>query len=87
MNRYRAEVLGSVPRGLTHNEVFASFLSMMREVDSQALVTKRRLSGNMISLIVSFESEAANKASAQVAYAAHGVTGFAFDIMIREIPS
>ena len=86
MSHFRAEVLGRVPNGLTHNDVFASFDSMMKEVDSQALTTKRRLSGNMISLIVSFESKDVNTASVAVIDSARGISGFAFDVIIRERP-
>jgi len=85
MSRYRAEVLGRVPYGLTHNDVYASFLSMMREHDSEAVVTKRRLAGNTISLIVAFKSEDTESSSRAVNYAATGVTGFSFDLMIREV--
>lgn len=81
MSTHRLEVLGRVPNGLTHNDVFASFLSLMKEADSEAVVTKRRLSGNIISLIVTFEAPSATSAVAQVNYAAHGITNFSYDLI------
>lgn len=79
MKRYRAEVLGAVPNGLTHNDVFASFMSMVKEYDSEARVTKRRLAGNMISLIVTFEADSEAEARAIVYYAKTGVLNFSAD--------
>lgn len=81
MDTYRTEILGEVPYGLTHNEVFASFLSMMREHDSETMVTKRRLAGNRISLIVRFQSDDDFTATDAVWYAARGIPGFSFDVL------
>lgn len=86
MNKYRAEVLGRVPHGLTHNDVFASFQSMMRETDSKALVTKRRLAGNMVSLIVTFDSKDIVSARVALHKAKMGITGFSADtISVRDM--
>lgn len=79
MNTYRAEVLGRVPHGLTHNDVYASFLSMVREADSEAVVSKRRLAGDMVSLIVSFKAEGVIEARKTLHSATTGVTGFSAD--------
>lgn len=83
MKRYRAEVLGKIPYGLSHNDVFASFNMMIRERVRVQSVTKRRLAGNMISLIVAFETD--EDASAEIAYAASSVLGFSYDAMIKEM--
>lgn len=87
MKRYRVEILGSVPNGLTHNDVFATFNSLMLDADAEALVTKRRLAGNIISLIVTFTAPSATSAVAQANYAARGVTNFSYDMLWREVPS
>lgn len=81
MTTYRVEVLGRVPYGLTHNDVHASFLSMLQEHDTTATVVKRRLAGDMVSLIARFKSEDAFTAAKAARYAASGITGFSFDII------
>lgn len=84
MNRYRVEVLGRVPYGLTHNDVFASFNSLMRERNKVQSCSGRSRK-DMVSLIVTFESEDKNSARFAAQYAASGVTGFSFDIVVREL--
>lgn len=81
--RYRAEVLGKVPYGLTHNDVFASFDSVLRDRVQVQSVTKRRLAGGTISLIAVFETE--TNGSAEVMYAASSVYNFSFDVIVREL--
>lgn len=82
---YRAEVLGHVPNGLTHNEVFASINSLLRDRVKVESVTKRRLAGGMVSVIAKFEAKDSTTASAEVMYAARSLPGFSFDVMVREV--
>lgn len=86
MKTYRAEILGRVPNGLTHNDVFATVNSVLRERVQVESVTKRRLAGGMVSIIAKFSGEfsTAASASAEVMYAATSVSGFAADVMVRE---
>lgn len=86
MNVYRAEVLGRVPHGLTHNDVFASFQSLMQESDAKAVVTKRRLAGNFVSLIVTFDSKDIVSARVSLHKAKMGILGFSADtISVRDM--
>lgn len=79
MNRYRAEILGTVPNGLTHNDVYASALSLLNEEATNVLVTKRRLSGNMISLIVTLDSDNVITARKTLSKVIYGISGFSAD--------
>jgi len=79
--RYRAEILGKVPYGLTHNDVFASINSMMRERPGTESVTKRRLAGNMVSIIVVFEDKDIHSAKRIMQYVSTSVNGFSADVI------
>lgn len=79
MNRYRVEIMGRVPNGLTHNDVHASVQSIMAESATVESVVKRRLAGNMISLIVTFQAEGVVKARTVVNRGMTGVSGFSAD--------
>lgn len=81
MSTYRAEILGVVPNGLSHNDVFASVLSMMREHDSRSTVTKRRLAGNMISLIVRYRAVDHDSATRIIRSVSTGVNHFSSDVI------
>ena len=82
--RFRAEILGRVPNGLTHNDVFATVNSVIREYHSTESVSKRRLSGNMVSIIAVFEAMGSAEAKQAAVYAGNSVTNFSFDVMVRE---
>jgi len=84
MNRYRVEWLGRVPSGLTHNEVYATVNSMIRDYAHVESVTKRRLAGNMVSIIAVFEATSATSAASQAVYCGNAVTGWSFDTMVRK---
>lgn len=79
MNRYRAEILGTVPNGLTHNDVYASAVSLLNEHASNVLVTKRRLANNMISLIVTLDADNLIKARTALSKVLYGIGGFSAD--------
>ena len=85
MDKYRVEILGKVPHGLTHNDVFATVNSVLRERVQVESVTKRRLAGNMVSVIAVFESESMTQAAQQARYAGHAVSGFSFDTIMRMV--
>lgn len=86
MRHFRAEVLGSVPNGLTHNDVFSSFVSLLGERVEIEAATKRRLAGNMVSIIVTFKSEDLIKARTALSKAKTGITGFSADTFgFREV--
>lgn len=87
MTTYRVEVLGKVPYGLTHNDVFASFNSLMRDYANVKTLTKRRLKGDHVSLVVVFDAPSKTSAVSQVVYCANGVTNFSYDVIgPREVP-
>lgn len=82
MNRYRAEILGRVPNGLTHNDVFATVNMMLRGMGSPVhSVTKRRLAGNMISIVCVYDADTERNAAAKIMYAQFAVTNFSADII------
>jgi len=78
---FRAEILGTVPNGLTENDVFAIVGSAMRESHKVQSVTKRRLSGGMVSIVVVFEAYDSVLAGASLQYARNSVGGFSADII------
>lgn len=84
MNRYRVEYLGAVPNGLTHNEVFATIKSLLGERVKVQSVTKRRLAGNMVSVIAVFEARDSMQAQTEAVYAGRAVPNFSFDTMVKE---
>lgn len=86
MNRYRVEILGQVPNGLTHNDVFATVNSMLRDDYTERVesVTKRRLSGGFVSIVAVFEAADSTRAGVAARYAGQSVTGFSFDTMVRK---
>lgn len=87
MNRYRVELLGAVPNGTSHNEVFATVNSLLREHVGVESVTKRRLAGGtsgMVSIIAVFESDNSKTAEAEAVYAGRAVPNFSFDVMVRK---
>jgi hypothetical protein len=84
MNRYRVELLGKVPYGLTHNEVFATVNSVLRDYAPVESVTKRRLAGNMVSIIAVFEATSTTSATSMAVYSGNAVTNWSFDTMVRK---
>jgi len=79
---YRAEILGRVPKGLTHNDVYASILSMLNEDPMSVQSTsKRRLAGNMISVICVIDAADFGSARRIITGAASGVSNFSFDVI------
>lgn len=74
-------MLGKVPAGLTHNDVLATFGSVLADRVEVESVTKRRLKGGMISLVARFEDDNTFKAEADVRYAATSVYNFSFDLI------
>lgn len=82
MNLYRAEIIGRVPYGLTHNEVFATINSVVRE-DERVVksVTKHRLAGDHVSVQVIFEAEDLADAARVARYAQSSVFNFSADII------
>lgn len=79
MNRYRVEIMGHVPNGMTHNDIHASVLSLISETATVESIIKRRLAGGMVSLIVTFQAESVVKARTVVNRAMTGVLGFSAD--------
>lgn len=82
--RFRVEFLGRVPNGLTHNDVFATINSMLRDSVQVESVSKRRLAGNMVSIVAVFEAPSATSAVAQANYVARSVTNFSYDLIWRK---
>lgn len=82
MSQYRVEILGAVPNGLTHNEVFATINSVIREDGRKVQsVTKRRLAGNHVSVQAIFEAESLDAATQVARYAQTSVFNFSADII------
>ena len=84
MKTYRVEILGRVPNGLSHNEVYATVNSLLRERVGVESVTKRRLSGGMVSIVAKIEADNATEAYRHGEYVGRAVTGFSFDTMVRK---
>lgn len=82
---FKAEIIGKVPYGLTHNDVHATILSVANERVRPQSVVKRRLAGNHVSVIVAFESESRETARKEARYMASSVLGFSADVIIREV--
>jgi hypothetical protein len=79
---FKAEILGKVPNGLTHNDVHATILSVVNDESPRVqTVNKRRLSGNMVSVVCVFEAENMTEAMRIMRYAASSVTGFSADVV------
>ena len=76
--------MGRIPYGLTYNEVFATIDSILRDRVPVESVTKRKLSGNMVSIIAVYEAPSATSAVSEANYAAHAVTNFSYDLVWRE---
>lgn len=85
MDLYRVEILGKVPNGLTHNEVFATVNSLVRLKAFTQSVNKRRLAGNMVSIIAVFAADSSAEAGQIARYAGTSVTGFSFDTIVRKV--
>lgn len=81
MKTYRAEILGQVPNGLTHNDVFATVNSMLRDRVPVQSITKRRLAGNMVSVVVVIQAPSATSAVSEIVYAANSVFNFSYDVI------
>lgn len=79
---FKIEILGKVPNGLTHNDVHATILSVMNEKSSRVqTVNKRRLAGDMVSVVCVFEAENMTDAVGIGRYAMTSVTGFSADLI------
>ena len=89
MTMYRAEILGKVPYGLTHNDVYATILQMVNEgADNVHSVVKRRLAGGLVSVVTVFESANSATATTVIRSAGTAVYQFSFDILgPKEVPS
>jgi hypothetical protein len=79
MNRYRAEILGRVPNGLTANDVYASAISLISEVTILESSSKRRLAGDMVSIVVTFYGLNVIEARKTLNKVGTGILGFSCD--------
>lgn len=81
MNRYRVEILGQVPNGLTQNDVYASVRSLIGECADIESGSQRRLPGGMVSVVVTFKTYSLHHAIQVSRRARTGVTGFSADMV------
>lgn len=79
---YRVEILGKVPAGLTWNEVHATILQVLDEYSPRVQsVTKRRLTGNHVSVIAVYEAGSYSDALTMMRIAGRSVYNFSFDVI------
>lgn len=79
---FSGEILGRVPNGLTHNDVFATVKSMVEEYSGGIeSISKRRLAGNMVSITVRFAAVNENQAKHILNLAYHSVFNFSADVI------
>lgn len=81
MKTYRAEILGRIPNGLTANDVYASVWQIVSESTTVESSSKRSLSGNHVSVIVTYQANNDNEAKAVISRASTGVYNFSADII------